>query len=128
MNTRPGNIDKRCGGKTATPFCCFLFLLLFMKMAALPVFPGPGDSLKITYGISDPRNPDCSCHHYQLRAEREFSGIPESPEPKAHVGSKTLKRKKYLKESAYRRKTKFNRSRRRARNFMFFKKDIAACT
>ena len=72
------------------------------------------DSLKKKYPLSDPRNPNCPCHKYQKKAEKEFHklnaiknsyslSIPSSKNKlnglKKQLDKCTFKRKKFFRIS-----------------------------
>lgn len=49
-----------------------LFNLWFIFSSFFLIANSPNDSLKQTYPLNDPRNPNCPCHKYQKLAEDEF--------------------------------------------------------
>ncbi len=125
---------------------CFVFLQLCLvctqMYANVQCCSGKGDSLKNKYNINDPRNPDCPCHIYQKKAEREYKKLlknqekqtvfvlPVKAEPNrvknvkdviAHQPRLVFKR--HYKTDA------FNRSRKRSKKGIFrvFKKTISDC-
>ncbi len=50
----------------------FISVLLSVPMSAKFTNSTLSDSLKKKYPLSDPRNPNCPCHKYQKKAEKEF--------------------------------------------------------
>jgi hypothetical protein len=139
MNTRNEiRESRRYSGKTGVSLVCFIYLFLGNAKCAAAL-PGPADSVKIKYDITDPRNPDCPCHKYQKLAEKEFKRISEEKRDESLAVHTIAKNKMINKSLKVRRekfsfrknnhtKNTFNRTRRKSPNFKrLFKKDISSC-
>ena len=123
---------KRCGGITAASFLYFIF---FISLSGVVRCALPPDSLKIKYDKNDPRNPDCPCHSYQKRADKEFRRAGENLKSSGS-DQENLNKKNILPVIKHRRINYFRIFRiTRAKSIRkrihhrhaFFKKDIAAC-
>jgi len=66
MNPGGSYINKECG--RFIPAALFLLCIIIPANA----LAGPGDTSLTVFDISDPRNPDCPCHKYQKKADREY--------------------------------------------------------
>ena len=67
---------KRCRRYSVASFFYLLGFILFGRNNA--VFAQSKERSEIIYKITDPRNPNCPCHKYQKRAEKEYGLLKKS--------------------------------------------------
>ena len=68
-------IKSRCKEHFFASTLILLLLIPSLKISAHSLNELTRDSLRKKYALSDPRNPDCPCHKYQKKAEKEFNKL-----------------------------------------------------